>query len=263
MWRRATIPPGLRSAARRFHRVLLHPALDFLLPARCFACGEPLGRWQHLGACSRCWSGLVPLRPPLCTGCGEPAPEGSDLLGPARGICGRCLSADSALDGVRAAVVYDALARRFMLRTKLGRRRELLRPLALQLAAAVRASGLREGSPLVVPVPSHPWTDLRRGFSPSLELARHLSRALGLPLSPGALRRRLAPGRPAKRLAAAERRASARHGFRLGKAPRGSGVILVDDVMTTGASAEACARLLKGAGARPVRLAVWARKPKD
>ena len=56
MWRRATLPLRLLAAARRAHGALFFPALDFLLPANCFACGAPLGRWQHLGACARCWS---------------------------------------------------------------------------------------------------------------------------------------------------------------------------------------------------------------
>jgi predicted amidophosphoribosyltransferase len=251
----------LRSAARRAHRDLLFPALDFILPSACFVCGSPLGRWQHLGACASCWSGLEPLRSPLCVGCGLPAPSGTDLHGPARGLCGRCLVSSSLLDGVRAAVVYDGVARSFLLRAKLGRRRELMLPLARRLAAAVRAAGLQQGCDLAVPVPSHPLTDLWRGFSPSRELARHLSRLLRIPLSCRVLRRRFGPGGVTKRLPASGRPASARREFRLRASARARGVLLVDDVMTTGASAEACAELLKQAGARLVRLAVWARKP--
>lgn len=240
---------------------MLFPTLDFLLPTACFACGYPLGRWQHLGACAACWSGLEPLRPPLCARCGLPAPSGTDLHGPAGGLCGRCLVSSSSLDGVRAAVVYDDVARGFLLRAKLGRRRELMLPLALRLAAAVRAAGLQEGCDLLVPVPSHPLTDLWRGFSPSRDLARHLSRLLRISVSLGVLRRRFGAGGVAKRLPAAGRLAAARREFRLRAPARRQGVLLVDDVMTTGASAEACAGLLKGAGTRLVRLAVWARRP--
>ena len=263
MRRRETISVRLRSAARLAHRGLLFPALDFLLPAACFVCGAPLGRWQHLGACTRCWSGFQPLRPPFCLRCGLPAPSGTDLLGPSRGLCARCLVSPPVLDGVRAAVAYDGPARRFVLRAKLGRRRELLLPMALRLASAVRASGLHDGCTIIAPVPSHPLADLRRGFSPSRELARCLSRTLRVPLASRLLRRRIGAGEATKRLPAAARFAAAGREFRNRGPVRGATVLLVDDVMTTGASAESCASLLKNAGAAGVRLAVWARRFRD
>jgi predicted amidophosphoribosyltransferase len=161
---------------------------------------------------------------------------------------------------VRAAVLHDALARKFLLRAKLEPRRELLLALAPLLAAAVREAGLHHGCGLVAPIPSHPLNDLRRGFSPSRDLARRLSRILGIPLSPRLLRRRIRPGGAIKRLSAGERRAAAEREFRVRGPARGEHILLVDDVMTTGTSANTCARFLKLAGAGSVRLAVWARR---
>jgi len=101
--------------------------------------------------------------------------------------------------------------------------------------------------------------DLRRGFSPAFELARPLGRRLALPLDGGLLVRRWKTGLEAKRLGARARRRLALDAFRV-RGPIGDErLLLVDDVMTTGATLDSCARALRGAGAREIRGAVWAR----
>ena len=93
-------------------------------------------------------------------------------------------------------MLYDGVARGFLLAAKLGGRPELLPLLGAQLAALLRAGSFAEGCGAVVPVPSHPLVRLRRGFDPAQEIARPVATALGLPLVRG-LRRRLRGGGPA------------------------------------------------------------------
>jgi predicted amidophosphoribosyltransferase len=160
---------------------------------------------------------------------------------------------------LRAAVAYDEVARKFLLRVKIGARRELVTPLGLRLAATLRAERFAARCDLIVPVPSHRWTDLRRGFSPSRELARVVGRNLGIPVRTEWLRRRLWGGRPSKKLGIKARTSPERDPFHSPLRLPGWRVLLVDDVLTTGASVERCARLLLARGASEVRAAVWAR----
>jgi predicted amidophosphoribosyltransferase len=159
-------------------------------------------------------------------------------------------------------VAYDAHARGFLLRAKLGCRPELLELLGRQLTRLVEIEGFAADGSVIVPVPSHPWVSLQRGFSPARELARPMAHRLGLPLRRW-LRRRIGAPRLSKRLRARQRREAAARAFVVrGEVSRRS-ILLVDDVMTTGATVEGCARALKLAGARSVRVAVWARTLPD
>jgi predicted amidophosphoribosyltransferase len=165
-------------------------------------------------------------------------------------------------DGARPAVEYRGVARRFLLAAKFGGRRDVLRELGGQLAQVLLASGFARGCDVVAPVAAHAWSRMRRGYNPALEIARAVGAALGLPVDSRLIRRRLTHPSVAKRLGARGRRAAAASAFRASRRARGLNVLLVDDVMTTGATAEACAVALKARGALEVRVGTWARTPR-
>ncbi len=246
--------------ARGIYRTAIHPILSVVLPARCFGCDRELRAEQYLGACCDCWTGLLPLVPPVCASCGVALPLETDLVGPARGRCAACVLAPLGLDGVRAAVRYDSLSRRFLLRAKSGGRKEILSVLGRQLGSMLSVSGFAGGCTIVAPVPSHPWVLFRRGYNPALEIARPAAKTVALPLV-RLLSRRLARRRASKRLRAPGRRLSVVDAFRVRAGLKGHRVLLIDDVLTTGATLAACADALRRAGAVEVRAAVWARTP--
>ena len=201
------------------------------------------------------------IRPPICPVCSDPIPEATDLLGPVGKRCPACVLRPPPFDRARAAVVYDDLARIFILRGKMGGRPELLRALGDRLGAVLAAENFADSCSAVIPVASHPWARIRRGFNPAREVAGGVARILGLPLRPLWLRRRWRRAAAAKRLSAHDRRAAVRDAFVATSNVRGQRVVLVDDVRTTGATLSACARALRAAGAIEVRAAVWAATP--
>src|SRR5258706_5788469 len=174
-----------RLAARWLGEVAVH-----VFPSRCFACERSIPRIQLLGACTLCWASLSRGPRPGCNRCALPLPDGASDDGPARGRCARCVIRPLPFDRAVAAVLYDATARRFLLRAKNGHRSEILGPLAGQLAAAVAVSHMADGIDGVVPVPSFALTRWRRGLDPAKTLARELARSAGLPLVDDVLRKR-------------------------------------------------------------------------
>ena len=232
-----------------------------MFPSRCFACGCALTHVQLLGACAACWGSLAARPVPRCRHCALPLPGALVDEGPARGLCARCAIRPLPFDRAVAAVAYDGCARRFLLRAKNGYRPEILRLLGAQLTAAVLVSGAADGIDGVVPVPSTPMSRWRRGFEPAREIGRELASRTGLLLLDGVLRKRGLAGPAVKALGARARWADAGRRIATRRSLPAARVLLVDDVLTTGATATACAAALRAAGAVEVRVAVWARTP--
>jgi ComF family protein len=223
--------------------------LDFALPPRCAGCGEVS---EEVGAfCPSCWARLEWLGNAGCQRCGLP------LAGTEAETCGRCLADPPTLDRIRAAVAYDEIPRSVALRLKYGRKVALAETMARYMAPL--RSDWAEGA-VLMPVPLHRWRLWGRGFNQSALVAQALSQRWGLGVASGALRR-IKRTQPLKGMNHSQRRRAVAGAFKVsGELDlRGKTVILIDDVLTSGSTAEACARALRRAGAGQVELICWAR----
>jgi len=219
------------------------------LPAACGRCGEPLGAGAAGGVCAACWQAVVQHEGEPCPRCGRP-----DLAVP--GPCLACRDAPPPWDAAASVGPYAGILRDLVLLLKQGRRDELAAPLAALLEDAFRAAGWPLPA-FVVGVPMHWWRRLQRGFNQAELLARELAARLGAPVrSP--LRR--GAGAPQVGQARSERLRLSSRRFAVARRAGGS-ILLVDDVVTTGATAAACTRALRHAGATEVRVLALARTP--
>lgn len=171
--------------------------------------------------------------------------------------CGACLADPPPHDGVRAAVAYGDVARRLALKLKYGGRLAAAETMARAMLRLVP-----DGVDLIVPVPLHRWRLWSRGFNQALLIAEGVSRHTGLPIERDMLRR----AKATPKLQGLGRRARSKAvagAFALAPDARptieGRTILLVDDVHTSGAAGDGCARLLKHGGAARVILLCWAR----
>ena len=219
--------------------------LDLLLPARCGACGR-LGAWL----CEGCRDGCRRLEEPLCHRCGAELPFVNSGCG--------CRERLRALRRLRAATAYEGPVERAIHRLKYEGWRPVARPLAALVADRVAVDGLA-GEALVA-VPLHPRRQRERGFNQAELLAAELRRRFRLGASPGHLVR-LRDTPPQVGLDRVRRRENVLGAFAWEGPPLGGRALaLVDDVATTGATLEACARALAEAGAGPVSALTVARR---
>ena len=214
-----------------------------LFAPACAVCSELLDEPLSGCVCRRCWQSIRPITPPVCDGCGDPLPR-------AGAPCRDCSAHQSAVTRARAIGEYEGTLREIIHALKYAGRLSLAKRLAAEMS--LRGRALLEDIDCIVPVPLHWRREHQRGFNQAREIARHL----GPPVVCALIRRRAT--RPQVELAADRRRANVAAAFAAKRswlrAPdiRGKKVLLVDDVSTTGATLDACARVLQDLGAEGV-----------
>jgi len=232
---------------------MLRAALDLALPRLCAACREPV---DGQGLCPQCWSKLSFISRPYCERLGIPF-----VYDPGPGILSMEAIADPpAYNRARAAVRFDEISRALVHALKYGDRLDLAPMMGGWLANAGRE--LLVGADALVPVPLHWRRRWARRFNQSAVLAAAVSAATGVAVAAGALKRVKATAQQVG-LSRSERAANVQGAFRVppeGKAAVvGRRLILVDDVLTSGATVEGCARALLRAGAANVDVLIFAR----
>lgn len=229
---------GVRRAARL--------ALDLVLPPLCLSCRKPVGEPGAL--CPECWGAIRFIGPPLCDRCGLPFDHAQ-----ATAVCGECLAHPPSFGRARAVMRYDEASKPLILRFKNADRVHAAPALARWIG---RSGGdVLAAAELIVPVPLH-WRRLfRRRYNQSALLARALSRQTGIACAPDALAR-IKPTPSQGGLGARERRLNVRGAFKVPPRRRplvwGKRIVLIDDVLTTGATLDSAARALLRAGAAAV-----------
>ncbi|WBU59776.1 ComF family protein [Paracoccus albus] len=239
-------------------------ALRVIYPPQCLSCGVSVGVDGAL--CPDCWRECEFISGCICDCCGVPLPghEGEASGGGASILCDDCLVYDRPWEHARAAFVYGGVGRGLVLALKHGDRPDLARPLGQWLAQA--AAPLVRRDMLVLPVPLHPRRLLSRKFNQAALLSAQVAARHGLGHSPAMLNRiRATPAQDHK--GREERTKNLSGAFRIssrqGKQLVGRPVLLVDDVMASGATLAEATRVLRQAGAGPIFAAVVARAVKD
>ncbi len=219
-------------------------ALDLLFPARCVSCAG-------FGAfiCASCVARMATANPPRCQSCWMPSKESQ---------CGRCRVRRPAVSGVRSVFVYEGAARDAIHALKF-RGLSAIAPGMSGLMAKL----LIEWGPSVqaiVPVPLAGRRRRLRGYDQSELLAREIARLSGIPLARRALVRRRSTAPQARQAGGDARRRNVAGAFGPGRCMPIGGVLLIDDVVTTGATLDACARVLISEGGGPVFALTFARE---
>jgi ComF family protein len=227
--------------------------LDLLYPPKCLVCGGS-GMEE---VCHKCRKDFRALTPPLCDRCGEMISAAT-----ADTLCPSCATETSYhFTKARAAGIYDGLLRQAILNLKYGEKRRLAAPLGAYLAGFLTTRPFApEPFDLLIPVPLHTARLQSRGFNQAALVAKEVGRALDLPVSENALHRTRRT-KAQMRLNAAERARNIQGAFEVPNPSlvEGKSILLLDDVLTTLATTDECARVLMNAGAKRVHVVGIAR----
>lgn len=234
--------------------MLLKKLLNVFFPRTCAGCAADIPAPADHGICDDCWNALPRWTGLSCAVCGLALPDGG-----AR--CRDCRRRRRGFRFLRSAGLYEGALQRLVLKFKFGGREDLARPLGRMLSDFWADEGRLGPVDGVVPVPLH-WVRQRaRGYDQALLLARVFGHGTGVAVWEGVLRRRRAT-KPQTELGRDARQENVRDAFDVKRrdAVRGKRILLVDDVCTTGATLESCARALRAAGARHVGALTVARQ---
>ena len=229
-----------------FRRALI----DFFFPPLCLVCRRPLLSYERTFLCDSCSADLAFIDSPLCCSCGImfPSRAGEDHL------CGNCRESPPCFDRARAAGVYAGTLRDAIHQLKYRGGLMFAKHLGQLLAEHGSRLLTVAALDLIVPVPLHPRRLRQRGYNQSLELARHVSASWGISVAPEWLVRNRETSRQTA-LSRQERSRNVRGAFAwTGPALGDKRVVLIDDVYTSGATANECAGVLKKSGAGTVEV---------
>lgn len=234
-------------------------ALDLVFPALCPVCEATLGAGRRDPLCGTCWVAIARLEPAWCDRCGAASlASGAGRPPAAAGLpCAACVTTPPPYDYARSAALYEGPLREAIHAFKFSRRRALAGPLG-DLVTEQCGAALPADIDALVPVPLSRERERERGFNQAKLLAERVGRRLRIPVRAGWLTR-IRSTRPQSDLPAAERRTNVRDAFRGSERVTDRHVLVVDDVLTTGATLEACARTLRAAGARRIGVLTVAR----
>jgi ComF family protein len=229
--------------------------LDMLYPRRCIGCGRSSPEmFRHI--CWDCWSDTARVEAPFCARCGDPVSGAVEH----EFICYACSAGNPAFDAARSAARYDGVVGEALRQLKYEKALWLAPDLADILQQCLRAEYSGLFFDLLVPVPLHHVRRRQRSYNQSGVLARELSRRIACPAAPGLLRR-IRPTTSQTNLTAKQRLSNVNNAFQHNREKRLAGrrVLIVDDIMTTGATVNACAKALKKGGAASVHVLTAAR----
>lgn len=217
---------------------LKRAALDLLFPRWCVGCGR-----EGSFICYSCRQTLSRIVPPLCPKCGRPQPSGV--------LCPYCVSWQAEIDGIRSPFRFEGVIQQAIYKLKYGNIRALAQPLARLLRDYLLTYPV--SGKILVPVPLHPKRLRARGYNQSGLLARELGNIIGLPVIDDCLVRLRHTSPQVKTSTVAERQNNVAGAFICrGDRLRNKQVLLIDDVLTSGATLDACAAALKAGGATSV-----------
>jgi len=241
-----------RVIVARWLESLAGAVASVLFPSGCRICEALLTRADRVPVCDLCLNSFRELPAEICERCGQPCAEGGDVDGD-ESVCRECRERGFAFDAARSFGIYDGALARAIVLMKYERIEPLGAWFAKRLIEAGRKLPPELAADLIVPVPLHRTRQKERGFNQVDLFGRPLARKLGLPYRPVLLKRERA--RPEKHLLHFEERWEAVRGafvIREGGRVDNLRILLLDDVMTSGATLDACSRALREAGAKSV-----------